>query len=256
MATHEGPWQAGTPCWVDLTVPDVAEATRFYGSVLGWSFVDTGPDFGNYQIAQADGRAAAGIGPVVQEGQPSFWTIYIASDDADATAKLVSDNGGTVIAGPMDIPGSGRMFIAADTVGAVFGVWQTLGMDGAQVVNEPGGLAWEDARLTDPETARAFYASVFGYTYDAVEGAPGDYTTFALGGEVKGGMGGLMGAPEGTPSHWIAYFGVADVDAAVAAVQAGGGAVMMAPESTPFGRMGIVADPFGAPFCLHGPVPG
>ncbi|AEA26108.1 VOC family protein [Pseudonocardia benzenivorans] len=256
MATHEGQWKAGTPCWVDLNVPDVPTATAFYSAVLGWSFVDTGAEFGNYQIAQVDGRAAAGIGPIMQEGQPSFWTLYLASDDADATAKLVTDNGGSLIAGPMDIPGSGRMVIATDTAGAVFGVWQTLGMNGAEVVNEPGGLVWEDARLTDPETARAFYAAVFGYTYDAVDGAPEDYTTFALDGEIKGGMGGLMGAPDGTPSHWIAYFGAADVDAAVAQVQANGGSVMMAPQNTPFGRMGIVADPFGAPFCLHGEVTG
>ena len=27
----------------------------------------------------------------------------------------------------------------------------------------------------------------------------------------------MMGTPEGTPSHWLTYFSVADVDAAVAA---------------------------------------
>jgi hypothetical protein len=251
MPTHEGKWPAGTPCWVDLSVPDVAAATAFYGSVLGWSFVDTGEDYGGYQIAQGGGRAAAGLGPVMEEGQPSFWTIYLASDDADATTKLISDNGGSIIAGPMDIPGTGRMVIAADPVGAVFGVWQSLGMNGIEVHSEPGGLVWEDARLADPEAGRQFYASVFGYTFANVEGAPDDYQTFAVNDRIAGGIGGLMGAPEGTPSHWIAYFGVADVDAAVAAVQSGGGSVLMPPENTPFGRMGIVVDPFGAPFCLH-----
>jgi len=252
MPTHEGPWPAGTPCWVDLAVPDVARATAFYGSVIGWSFIDTGDEFGNYNIAQVDGRAAAGIGPVQQEGQPSFWTVYLASDDADATAKLVTDNGGSVIMPPMDIPATGRMVIASDPSGAVFGVWQTLGMDGAAVYNEPGGLTWEDARLSDPEAARAFYAAVFGYDYGVVEGAPGDYTTFAKGGDPLGGMGGMMGAPEGTPSHWVAYFAVADVDAAVAAVQSGGGNVLSPAMDTPFGRMGIVTDPFGAVFALFG----
>lgn len=253
MPTHEGPWPAGTPCWVDLAVPDVAAATQFYGAVLGWSFVDTGEEYGGYHIAQVDGRAAAGIGPVMQEGQPSFWTVYLASDDADGTAKLVTDHGGSLIMPPMDIPGNGRMAIATDPVGAVFGVWQSLGMNGIEVHNEPGGLVWEDARLSDPEAARTFYSAVFGYTYGEVEGAPGDYKTFALpGGDPLGGMGGMMGAPEGTPSHWLPYFSVGNVDAAFAAVQSGGGSVLMPPEDTPFGRMGIVADPVGAIFSLHG----
>ena len=63
--------------------------------MLGWSFVDSGEEFGHYHIAQVDGRAAAAIGPVQQEGQPSFWTVYLATDDADGTAKLITENGGT-----------------------------------------------------------------------------------------------------------------------------------------------------------------
>ena len=60
-----------------------------------------------------------------------------------------------------------------------------------------------------------------------------------------------MGAPEGTPSHWIVYFGTADVDAAVAAVERLGGGVMQPSMDTPYGRMAFVTDPFGAPFALH-----
>ena len=61
-----------------------------------------------------------------------------------------------------------------------------------------------------------------------------------------------MGAPPGTPSHWLAYFTVADADASFDAVGDGGGSVLMAPEDTPFGRIGVVRDPFGATFGLHG----
>src|SRR3954451_4557219 len=71
MSTRTDPWPPGTPCWVDLSVPDVAGAVAFYAAVIGWTFVDTGADYGGYHIAQMDGRAAAGVGPVMQEGQPS-----------------------------------------------------------------------------------------------------------------------------------------------------------------------------------------
>jgi predicted enzyme related to lactoylglutathione lyase len=256
MSTRTDPWPAGTPCWVDLSVPDVQGAVAFYAAVIGWTFVDSGPDYGNYQIGQMDGRAAAGIGPVMQEGQPSAWTVYLASDDADATATLIGEHGGSIYAGPMDIPGSGRMLIAADPTGGVFGVWQQTGMIGTAVLDEPGAFTWDDARLHDVEAGKRFYADVFGFRYAPLgpeAGETGDYEVFSVGdGRPAGGIGGMMGAPAGTPSHWLAYFTVADVDASFDAVGDGGGSVLMAPEDTPFGRIGVVRDPFGATFGLHG----
>jgi uncharacterized protein len=61
-----------------------------------------------------------------------------------------------------------------------------------------------------------------------------------------------MSAPEGAPSHWLPYFQVAQADTAIAAVR--GGSVVQQAEDTPFGRIGIVADPFGARLALRGPV--
>ena len=257
MSTRTEPWPAGTPCWVDLSVPDVAGAVAFYSEVIGWTFVDTGPDYGGYHIAQVDGRAAAGVGPVMQEGQPSAWTVYLASDDVDATAKLVGEHGGSIFAGPMDIAGNGRMLIAADPTGGVFGVWQQTGMIGSAVVDEPGAFVWSDARLTDVDAGKRFYADVFGFRYAPLgpeAGETGDYETFVAPGapdRPAGGIGGMMGAPPGTPSHWLAYFTVADADAAADAVGAADGRVLRAPETTPFGRIGVVVDPFGAVFGLH-----
>lgn len=261
MPTRTDPWPAGTPCWVDLGAPDVAGAVAFYADVLGWTFADTGPDFGGYVIAQVDGRAAAGIGPVVQEGQPAAWTVYLASDDLDATAKLVGEHGGSIFAGPMDVADNGRMLIAADPTGAVFGVWQHGTVIGSELLDEPGAFVWDDARLHDVATGKRFYADVFGLSYSPLgpeAGESGDYETFSVpGGDPRrpaGGMGGMTGSPAGTPSHWLAYFVVADTDAATTAVGDGGGTVLRTPESTPFGRIGVVTDPFGATFGLIGPI--
>jgi len=250
MTHRDTPWPAGTPCWVDISVPDVAAATAFYGAVLGWTFVDSGEEYGHYTIAHTDGRAAAAIGPVMQEGQPTAWTVYLASEDADATAKLITENGGTLLFEPMEIPGNGRMCIALDASGGAFGVWQAIGMNGFAIANEPGSVSWTDARLTDVAAGRAFYSAVFGYTFQPVPGAPDDYGTVHIGGDPIGGMGGMMGGPPGVPAHWLAYFAVADADAALAAITAGGGSVVMALEDTSFGRMGVVTDPFGAAFAL------
>ena len=68
MPLRSEPWPAGTPCWVDLGSPDVAASSAFYGGVLGWSFVDTGEEFGHYTIGQVNGHAAAAIGPKQDPG--------------------------------------------------------------------------------------------------------------------------------------------------------------------------------------------
>jgi predicted enzyme related to lactoylglutathione lyase len=258
MPTRTEKWPAGTPCWVDVAVPDVAEATKFYGPVLGWTFHDTGEDYGHYTMCMAgNDQTAAGIGKIQMEGQPAAWTVYLASDDVDATAKLIAENGGSVVAGPMDIPEVGRMAIAVDPTGGVFGVWQANPMNGIVVYNEPGGLVWEDARLSDADAGKRFYSTLFGYTYTPIEGAPDDYGTFGFeGAEPLGGMGGLMGAPEGTPSHWQPYFSVTSVDEAIATAQSSGGTVVAPAMDTPFGRMATLLDPFGAAFALYQELPG
>jgi hypothetical protein len=250
MPIRTSKWPAGAPCWVDLTVSDVPAAQAFYGQVLGWSWSQTADDFGGYVIGRVGGAAAAGIGPTPQPGLPSAWTLYLADDDADAAAKRITDAGGTMILPPGDVGPIGRLCIAADPTGAVFGVWQAGDHLGAELHSEPGGLAWEDLRSPDPDAARAFYAAVFGYRTQPLEMAGPDYTTFHLGDDPAplGGMGGMFGSD--APPHWLVYFGVADTDAALEKALAAGGTVPAPAFTSPYGRMATVLDPFGAVFMI------
>jgi hypothetical protein len=251
MSTRTSPWPNGVPCWADVSATDVRASGAFYAAVLGWSVPEPEEQWGGYVTAEADGRAAAGIGPL-DAGSSASWTVYLATDDVDATVARAAEHGGTVLAPVMDVGPLGRMAVLADPSGAAFGLWQAGTMIGAGVVNEPGGLVWEDLRSTDPDAARAFYGALFSYRYDVLEMAGHDYATFQLPSEphVLGGTGGLMGLPDGTPSHWLVYFQAADTDAAVAAAERAGGTVVTPPMDTPFGRMACLADPDGATFMV------
>jgi predicted enzyme related to lactoylglutathione lyase len=252
MTRHTDRWPVGTPCWVDLATTDLAAARAFYGELFGWGFTDSGPEFGGYLRCDVDGSATAGIGPV-QDGAPVAWTLYFATDDVDATVASVTAAGGTVLSPVMDIGPLGRMVVAADPTGAAFGAWQPLEFIGVEAVNEPGGLSWEDLRSSDPDAAREFYHRVFGFDYALLPMAGPDYSTFQHAGDGAdaplGGIGGMMGM-DGFASHWIAYFGVDDVDAAVATTERLGGHVLSPGFDTPYGRMGAVTDPHGASFWL------
>lgn len=246
MSIRTKPWPPGVPCWADIQVPDVAAAQKFYTAVLGWTYTDTGEQFGGYVVGRLGGAATAGIGP--QMGGPAAWLLYMATDDADATAARIGEHGGTVVLPPGDVGASGRLAVAVDPTGAVFGLWQGGDHIGAGLYNAPGGITWEDLRCSDPAVARAFYTAVFGYEYEPVPGAPEDYMTFAVPGGAgpRGGIGPLMGT--GSASHWLTYFSVADAAAATAAAVAAGGVASVPPFQTPFGRMAAITDPDGAVF--------
>ena len=256
MSIRTSPWPAGVPCWADLMVPDVAAAGAFYAAVLGWEVPASDDQYGGYVVAHRDGHATAGIAPL-QPGARTGWTLYFATDDADATTAAAEQAGGTVLLPAVEVGPLGRMALLADPSGAWFGVWQASTMIGAALVNEPGGLVWEDLRSTDPAAAQAFYSAVFGFHVDPLAMAGPDYGTFRLRHEQAplGGMGGMMNSPEGTPSHWLVYFAVADTDAALAAATEAGGTVTVPAKDTPFGRLGGVRDPYGADLVVLQPPP-
>ncbi len=248
MSIRTSPWPQGVPCWVDLAVPEVGAVSSFYAEVLGWSIESTGDEYGGYVIAHVDGAATAGIGPQ-QAGGPAAWTLYLATDDADHTADAIGRHGGKVLLAPSEVGPVGRMLVAADPTGAVFGVWQAAEHIGAGLVNEPGGLVWEDLRSPDPEMARAFYRSVFGYQTEPVPAAGPDFETFGRPGEAfpLGGMGGLEGA-DGAPAHWVVYFAVADTERTVEVAERAGGEVLATDLESSFGAMAGLRDPAGATF--------
>jgi uncharacterized protein len=251
MVFRDTPWPEGTPCWVDAMVPDVQRAAVFYRSLLGWQLVDQGEDYGHYQIALVEGRGVAAIGPSAQGGPeiPPAWTTYLAVTDADKTAAKITEVGGQLLVPPGDVGDEGRMAIAADPTGAVFGLWQARNTTGIQVANVPGTVVWNECMTSDFERAKAFYAEVFGYRLDDMSSGDFSYVTLSLDDRPIGGLGGLpTDAPAEVPSHWSVYFGVSDTDATVARLKELGGSLVGEPHDSPYGRMAQVTDDQGAPF--------
>ena len=160
----------GTPCWVDVTSPDLDKSVEFYEGLFGWEAErDPRPEAGGYTMFSLDSKYVAAGSPPQQEGMPSYWTTYIASDDLDDTAAKIRDAGGTVMMDPFDVFDSGRMTIAQDPTGAVFGVWQAKEHIGAQLANEHGTLLWNQCHTPDPARASEFYVAVFGYEIDEID---------------------------------------------------------------------------------------
>jgi predicted enzyme related to lactoylglutathione lyase len=246
---------AGAVGWFDLMTSDPEAARRFYGELFGWSF-DIGPaELGHYAMCRLRDRNVCGLGPVPPGNpMPPAWSVYFITDDLDRTLMRVRELGGNVVVDAMDIPEAGRMAVAADATGAVFGMWQGTQHQGAQVIEEPGAMAWCEVNTRDGAKASAFYAKVFDLEVKQLE-APGmDYKTLHTGDKTVGGVLQMdKHWPESVPPHWMAYFAVASTDASCARVTELGGKVCVPAFDTPYGRISVVEDPQGATFSIVQP---
>jgi predicted enzyme related to lactoylglutathione lyase len=119
--------------------------------------------------------------------------------------------------------------------------------------NRHGTPIWYELMSKDPVTARTFYAAVVGWEIDASPppGSAMDYRMISAGDGLVGGVFRLTEAmcERGASPCWMMYLGVDDVDACVAAIGTGGGAVQMPAFDIPgVGRIAMVSDPQGATF--------
>jgi predicted enzyme related to lactoylglutathione lyase len=251
MVTRDTAWASGTPCWVDLGVPDIPKASAFYAALFGWEVQPGPPEAGGYTVCLAGGRQVAGIGPYMgPPGARPVWTTYLATGDANDTARKITAADGKLVMQPMDVMDLGRMAIAADPGGAAFGLWEARQHTGFQRANEPGSVSWNENLSRDYDRNKAFYQAVFGYEFGDI-GAGLRYSTLKIGGTEVGGIGEIGASSAGeVPAHWSVYFTVEDTDAAVARAGSLGGTTQRPAWDSPYGRMAVVADDQGASFTL------
>lgn len=249
MTTHAVAKPAGTPTWVDLITPDIEGARAFYRTVFGWEYDISGPEFGGYTTARVGARSTAGLTPPQPElpPMPAVWSLYFASHDLEADVARAVELGATVLAPPMDVGAFGSFASLQDPTGATFSFWKAGQHIGAQVTDEPGSAAWYELYTPNAAKARDFYAALLGASAEPMPGGP-EYYVIKHGDDQLCGIMQIDPAWGNFPAQWITYFGVADADAAVAAVTGNGGKAMSAIEPTPFGRMAALADPAGAQF--------
>ncbi|MET8540727.1 VOC family protein [Kitasatospora sp. NPDC004799] len=235
----------GTPCWVSLLTDDLPGARAFYGALLGWTYTPGPGQLGDYVRAELDGAPVAGLGVSTATGFPVQWTTYFAVDDADRTAQLVRACGGTVAVGPLQAERAGRMAIAADVSGAVFGLWQGEEHLGREAGREPGAPAWSELLTPDARGAAGFYATVLDRP---VHAGPDESALLVDGRPVAG----IRHRAElrGHPPRWRTHFAVRDAGLTARHAVELGGRVLVDPQDTARGRAARLADPQGGHFSV------
>ena len=238
--------------WVDLTAPDVAATSRFYDEIFGWTSQDMGEEAGHYTMFFQEGNQVAAVTPPMTPGQPPAWSTYIATDNAEQTAKKVTDAGGKVLVAPMAVMDQGTMAVFQDPTGAVFCIWQAGKHKGAELVNVPGSFSWNELATRDMNAAKAFYTKVFGWTPKANPMPDGsEYIEWQVKGRsIAGGQTMGQNYPPDVPPHWLVYFTVKNTDETVKRAQQLGGKTIVPAMDIPQGRFAVLSDPNGAPFAV------
>ena len=114
----------GSPAWHDLAALDWQSAFAFYADMFGWTKSDAismGPN-GVYQIFACDGVPIGGMMTRMDPAQSPGWLYYFNVEEIGAAVTRVTQQGGTVIHGPSEVPGGQQIAHCLDVQGAIFGI--------------------------------------------------------------------------------------------------------------------------------------
>ena len=118
---------AGKVVHVEIGAADSDRAQQFYSGVFGW---EIGPpmspemDYRMFQTGEDSG------GAITAMGEPGSFTVYLDTDDIDASMAKVSEHGGTAGEKTL-VPGHGSYAACTDTEGNAFSLWQGDGSAGS-----------------------------------------------------------------------------------------------------------------------------
>jgi predicted enzyme related to lactoylglutathione lyase len=110
--------------WNELASADADRAVDFYTRHFGWrqeGDMDMGP-MGKYRFLYQGETMIGAIMPLMPQMPASTWSFYIGVEDIDQAAEAVRSSGGTILQGPMEIPGGEYSLSAVDPQGAAFGL--------------------------------------------------------------------------------------------------------------------------------------
>jgi hypothetical protein len=186
---------------------------------------------------------------------PPFWAMYVAVPKLEDAVAHITRLGGTGLSGVIEVPTVGRLQMMKDPQGAAFYILEPTSSEGRpETAPEVGQASWHELMTTDAPAALKFYSEIFGWQpSEAMDMGPmGKYHMFN---RPHGMIGGMMNKPPemaNVPPHWMIYFRVPDINAAVERIKANGGQVVNGPMEVPGGDMVLNAiDPQGAGFSLH-----
>ena len=118
-----------------------------------------------------------------------------------------------------------------------------------------GEFCWIELATSNQDSAKKFYAALFGWTVRDVPTGPNEvYSLFELQGRITASAFTIGPDESAVPPHWHLYIAVASADETATKAQTLGGKVVEAPfDVSELGRAALIQDPMGAFFSIWEP---
>lgn len=244
--------------WHELMTTSAERAQQFYAALFPeWSFLPAPStrDAAFIRIA----LQGIPIGAIIQPAASPVvcgWVGHVSVDNCDDAVLRARAHAGQCLLPPVTLPGDARLALLTDPAGARITAVENLRRSEphAGLDQQSGTFAWDELLTTDPEAARSFYQSVFGWSaVDVPLGMAGSYTLFKSSGRDAAG---LLAMPSDATSrsHWLPYVAVDEPDDRAARASRLGAETFVPPREVPgFGLFSVHADPGGAYFALLRP---
>ena len=156
----DAPPQAGEFSWHELATsvaPNIAFA--FYAALFDWDEInqhDMGA-MGMYLVFGRNGRQLGGIFDKGAEGKPgsAYWLGYVSVTDLDGTIERAKGARGSLLTGPMDVPGGDRIAQLMDPHGAFFALHKAAGQADSAAPRKPAQKAAAKPAVAKPAAPKA-----------------------------------------------------------------------------------------------------
>ena len=140
------PPQAGEFSWHELATsvaPNIAFG--FYAALFDWDEIATHDmgQMGMYLIFGRNGRQLGGMFDKGSTGNPgaAYWLGYVSVTDLEGTVERAKAARGSVLVGPMDVPGGDRIAQLMDPHGAFFALHKPAAQAGSAAPRKPAQKA-------------------------------------------------------------------------------------------------------------------
>jgi uncharacterized protein len=109
---------------LELNTPDLAKAKTFYSALFGWEYQDNdmGPlgIYSTFKPSEGPGGGAYSD----PNGGNRGWLAYVGVQDINQSTDKARSLGATILIGPQEIPGVGKMTIFQDPTGCNIAIFE------------------------------------------------------------------------------------------------------------------------------------